>query len=64
MRLSGMARALEEQLHQPDIGRVAFNERLAMLIDSEEVDRHGAAVAQRLCLCLARLRQGSANTSS
>src|SRR5215475_4743968 len=55
MRLSGMARALEEQLHQPDIGRVAFDERLAMLIDREEVDRHNAALAQRLRL--ARLRQ-------
>lgn len=55
LRLSGMARALEEQLHQPDIGRVAFDERLAMLIDREEVARHNTALAQRLRL--ARLRQ-------
>jgi len=55
LRLSGMARALEEQLHQPDIGRVAFDERLAMLIDREEVNRHNTALAQRLRL--ARLRQ-------
>jgi DNA replication protein DnaC len=57
MRLSGMARALEEQLHQSDIGRVAFDERLAMLIDREEVDRHNAALTQRLRL--ARLRQAA-----
>jgi DNA replication protein DnaC len=55
MRLSGMARALEEQLHHPDISRLAFDERLAMLIDREEVDRHNAALAQRLRV--ARLRQ-------
>ncbi len=57
LRLSGMARALEEQLHQSDIGRVGFDERLAMLIDREEVDRHNAALAQRLRL--ARLRQAA-----
>ena len=55
LRLSGMARALEEQLHQPDMGRLAFDERLAMLIDREEVARHNTALAQRLRL--ARLRQ-------
>jgi DNA replication protein DnaC len=57
MRLSGMARALEEQLHQSDIGRVAFDERLAMLIDREEVERHNVALAQRLRV--ARLRQAA-----
>ena len=57
MRLTGMARALEEQLTQADIGRLTFDERLAMLIDREEVDRHNAALAQRLRL--ARLRQAA-----
>src|SRR5215467_10781157 len=55
LRLTGMARALEEQLAQADIGRLSFDERLAMLIDREEVDRQNAALAQRLRL--ARLRQ-------
>lgn len=55
LRLTGMARALEEQLAQTDIGRLSFDERLALLIDREEVDRHNAALAQRLRL--ARLRQ-------
>lgn len=55
LRLTGMARALEEQVAQTDIGRLSFDERLAILIDREEVDRHNAALAQRLRL--ARLRQ-------
>jgi DNA replication protein DnaC len=55
LRLTGMARALEEQLAQAGLDRLSFDERLAMLIDREEVDRHNAALAQRLRL--ARLRQ-------
>ena len=55
LSLTGMARALEEQVAQADIGRLSFDERLAILIDREEVDRHNAALAQRLRL--ARLRQ-------
>jgi DNA replication protein DnaC len=55
LRLTGMARAVEEQLTQAEVGRLSFDERLAMLIDREEIDRHNAALAQRLRL--ARLRQ-------
>jgi DNA replication protein DnaC len=55
LRLTGMARALEQQLAQTDIGRLTFDERLAMLIDREEIARHNAALAQRLRL--ARLRE-------
>ena len=58
MRLTGMARALEAQLAQADIGRLTFDERLAMLIDREEIDRHNTALAQRLRH--ARLRQAAA----
>jgi len=47
LRLTGMARALEEQVAQADIGRLTFDERLAMLIDPEEVDRHNGT-CQRL----------------
>jgi DNA replication protein DnaC len=57
MRLTGMARALEAQLAQADIGRLTFDERLAMLIDREEIDRHNTALAQRLRH--ARLRQAA-----
>jgi DNA replication protein DnaC len=57
MRLTGMARALEAQLEQADIARLTFDERLALLIDREEIDRHNAAMAQRLRH--ARLRQSA-----
>jgi DNA replication protein DnaC len=57
MRLTGMARALEEQLGQPDIAGLSFDERLALLVDREEVERHNLALAQRLRA--ARLRQAA-----
>ena len=57
MRLIGMAKALEEQVAQADIARPSFDERLAMLIDREDVDRQNQALAQRLRH--ARLRQAA-----
>jgi DNA replication protein DnaC len=57
MRLTGMARALEAQLAQADSGRLSFDERLAMLIDREEIDRQNTALALRLRH--ARLRQAA-----
>jgi len=57
MRLIGMAKALEEQVAQADIARLSFDERLAMLIDREDVDRQNQALAQRLRH--ARLRQAA-----
>src|SRR3954452_19158459 len=52
LRLTGMAKALEEQLGLPDCDRLSFDERLAML-----VERDNAALAQRLRL--AKLRQAA-----
>lgn len=57
MRLTGMARALEEQLGQPEIAPLSFDERLGLLVDREETERHNAALAQRLRV--ARLRQAA-----
>jgi DNA replication protein DnaC len=57
MRLTGMARALEEQLGQPEIARLSFDERLGLLVDREETERQNAALAQRLRV--ARLRQAA-----
>jgi DNA replication protein DnaC len=57
MRLTGMARALEEQLGLPEIARLSFDERLALLVDREEVERQSLALAQRLRV--ARLRQAA-----
>jgi DNA replication protein DnaC len=54
LRLTGMAKALEEQQGLPDCDRL-FDERLA--IDREAVERDNAALAQRLRL--AKLRQAA-----
>ena len=48
MRLTGMAKALEKQLAQADIDRLSFDERFAILIDREDVDRQNQALVQRL----------------
>jgi len=44
LRLTGMAKALEEQQGLPDCDRLSFDERLAMLVDTTEapVDPLGA----------------------
>jgi DNA replication protein DnaC len=55
LRLTGMAKALEGQLSQPDIDTLSFDERLALLIDHEDIERQNAALARRLHR--ARLRQ-------
>ena len=47
LRLTGMAKALEEQQGLPDCDRLSFDERLAMLVDREAVERDNAALAQR-----------------
>jgi DNA replication protein DnaC len=57
LRLSGMAKALEDQQGLPDCDRLSFEERLAMLVDREAVERDNAALAQRLRL--AGLRQAA-----
>jgi len=58
LRLTGMAKALEEQHNLPDCDRLSFDERLAMLVDREAVERDNAALTQRLRL--AKLRQAAA----
>jgi IstB-like ATP binding protein len=55
LRLTGMAKALEEQQNLPDCDHLSFAERLAMLVDREAVERDNAALTQRLRL--AKLRQ-------
>jgi DNA replication protein DnaC len=57
LRLTGMAKALEEQQGLPECDRLSFDERLAMLVDREAVERDNAALAQRLRL--AGLRQAA-----
>lgn len=57
LRLGGMARALEEQLQNPAFQELEFAERLAMLVDREEIDRVNRLANRRLKR--ARLRQNA-----
>ena len=46
--LAGMAKALEEQRRQPDVAALAFEERLAMLVDHEAIERENKRLVSRL----------------
>jgi DNA replication protein DnaC len=48
MKLHGMAKALEEQLKQPDMASLSFEERLAMLVDAQWLWRENRSLAIRL----------------
>ena len=39
LRLTGMARAFEEHLAMPDIGELAFEDRLSLLLEREKTER-------------------------
>lgn len=55
MKLHGMAKALEEQLKQPDMADLSFEERLAMLVDAQWIWRENRSLATRLSA--AKLKQ-------
>jgi DNA replication protein DnaC len=55
--LTGMAKALDEQQRQPDIGTLAFEERLALLVDREATERENKRLITRLRF--ASLRQNA-----
>ena len=46
--LTGMAKALEEQRRQPDIEALSFEERLALLVDREAIERENKRLSNRL----------------
>jgi DNA replication protein DnaC len=46
--LAGMARALEEQRRQPESAELAFEDRLALLVDREALERDSKRLAARL----------------
>ncbi len=48
LRLMGMSKAFEEQLLQPDINQITFDERLALLIERETVLRDNRRLQARL----------------
>src|SRR6266704_3557527 len=46
--LTGMAKALEDQRRQPDIAALAFEERIAMMIEREAIERENKRLTTRL----------------
>jgi DNA replication protein DnaC len=48
LRLRGMAASLEQQLASPDVHRRPFEDRLALMIEQEILERGNARLAQRL----------------
>lgn len=48
LRLRGMARALEAQHQQPDLGHLSFDDRLGLLVQQETAERHSQRLFQRL----------------
>ena len=58
LRLFGMMRALNDQMHTPECASLSFEERLGLLVDRETTDRENRRMALRLKR--ARLRQSAA----
>ena len=48
MRLTGMAQAFEEQLHDSNVDALSFDDRLAFLVDREHTLRSNRQLANRL----------------
>ncbi|MHB0889586.1 IS21-like element helper ATPase IstB [Acidithiobacillus sp.] len=55
LRLHGMAQALTEQARLPDVEALTFEERLGLLLDREQAERHNRQTSSRLRR--ARLKQ-------
>lgn len=48
LRLTGMLKALREQMQMPDISDLSFEERLGLLVDREMTERHDRRLKTRL----------------
>src|SRR5207302_7580190 len=48
LKWHGLARALEEQMQQPEVASLSFEERLGMLVDAQWLWRENRALASRL----------------
>lgn len=57
LKLTGMVKALDEQMSSPGIGELDFFERLGLLVDREVMDRENRRLKARLKV--ARLRQSA-----
>ena len=47
-RLTGLLKALSEQMQMPDIGQLNFEERLGLLVDREMTERSDRRLHTRL----------------
>lgn len=56
LRLPGMLKALQEQMENPDIGSLSFEERFALILDREEIWRANCRLAARLGRAKLRLQ--------
>ena len=48
MKLAGMAEALRRQSEDPEMGRLSFEERIALLVDQQWTWRENKALTRRL----------------
>jgi DNA replication protein DnaC len=48
LRLTGMAKALEEQMQMPDIDSLPFEQRLGLMVDRESIERQNRNLKTRL----------------
>src|SRR4249919_2478368 len=46
--LTGMAKAFDDQRRQPDVAALPFEDRLALMVDREVVERQNKCLATRL----------------
>lgn len=46
--LTGMAKAFDDQRRQPDVAALPFEDRLALMVDREIVERQNKSLATRL----------------
>ena len=56
MRLDTLAAAFKEQLEQPSLGNLSFEERFAMIVDREWTSRENRKLARRLKAARLRLK--------
>ncbi len=61
--LAGMAKALEEQRRLPDVAALSFEERLALLVDRESIERENKRLTSRLKFAICA-RTPSSRTST
>jgi hypothetical protein len=48
LKLTGMLKALREQIAMPEVGDLSFDERLGLLVDREMTERHERRLTTRL----------------